>query len=102
MSAAKNVYKIKSKVFLYPGMAGWHFICVPKEQSEDINKRFGARKRGWGSLPVLVTLGKTSWKTSIFPDKKSGSYLLPLKADVRKKEGVLSGDKVIFLIEVRA
>lgn len=82
-------------------MAGWYFLSVPKKDSEDIKKRFGKKQRGWGSLPVVVTLGKTSWKTSIFPDKKSGSYLLPLKADVRKKEGIFSGDKVSFSIEIK-
>ena len=82
-------------------MAGWHFLSVPKKDSEDIKKRFGKKQRGWGSLPVVVTLGKTVWKTSIFPDKKSGSYLLPLKADVRKKEGIFSGDKVSFSIEIK-
>lgn len=96
-----NLYKIKSEVWLYPGMAGWHFMSIPRTEGEDIKKRFGAKKRGWGSLPVVVILGKTSWKTSIFPDKQSGSYLLPLKAHVRKKEGIFSGDKVNFSIEIK-
>lgn len=98
----KNIFKIKSEVWLYPGMAGWHFLGIPKKQSILIKKYFGSIKRGWGSLPVMVTLGKTSWKTSIFPDKKSGAYLLPLKALVRKKEGVCSGDFVSFVIKILA
>jgi Domain of unknown function (DUF1905) len=96
-----NLYKMKSEVWLYPGMAGWHFVSVPKKDGKDIKKRFGKKQRGWGSLPVVVTLGKTIWKTSIFPDKHSGSYLLPLKALVRKNEGVLSGDKVSFSLEIK-
>lgn len=83
-------------------MAAWHFIGVPKKQSEEIKKRFGTRARGWGSLPVQVTLGKTIWKTSIFPDKRSGTYILPLKADVRKKEGVSYDDSVSFVLEIKA
>ncbi|MEK7132256.1 MAG: DUF1905 domain-containing protein [Patescibacteria group bacterium] len=97
----KNKYKIKSEVWLYPGMAGWHFMSVPKKQSEEIRKLFGAMKRGWGSLPVMVTIGKTSWKTSIFPDKKVNAYLLPLKANVRKKENVSAGDIITFSLEIR-
>lgn len=97
----KNVYKMKSEVWLYPGMVGWHFISVPKKQSEEIKKKFGGKQKGWGSFPVLVTLGKTSWNTSIFPDKKSATYLLPLKAEVRKKEGILKGDIVIFSLEIK-
>jgi hypothetical protein len=97
------VYKMKSEVWLYPSaMAAWHFISVSKKHAEDIKKRFGGNAKGWGSLPVIVTIGKTKWKTSIFPDKKSGTYLLPLKADVRKKEGIFKGDKIEFKIEVKA
>lgn len=96
----KKGYKMKSKVWLYPGMAGWHFLTVPKKESADIKKRYGAMKRGWGSLPVEVTLGKSMWKTSIFPDSKAGAYLLPLKAKVRKAEGVFADDVVTFSITI--
>lgn len=96
-----SLYKVKSKVWLYPGAAAWHFVSIPKKQSDDIKKRFATVKRGWGSLRVVVTLGKTSWKTSIFPDKRSGEFLLPLKADVRKKEGIQYDDTVSFLLNVK-
>jgi hypothetical protein len=95
-----NFYTLKSEVWLYPGMAGWHFMSVPKKQTEDIKKRFDSKTRGWGSLPVTVAIGKTTWKTSIFPDKKSGMYLLPLKAEIRKKEKIQSNDIVTFSIEI--
>lgn len=97
----KYKYKIKSEVFAYPGMSGWYFVSIPKKQSLEIKKDFGGLKRGWGSIPVLVTIGKTSWTTSIFPEKKSGTYLLPLKAQVRKKEKIFGGDLVNFSIEIK-
>jgi len=95
-----NQYKFKSNVWLYPGMAGWHFVSIPQDISEDIKNHFGGMKRGWGSLPVMVTVGTTNWKTSIFPDKKAGGYLLPLKAQMRKKEGIVADDKIELLLEV--
>jgi hypothetical protein len=95
-------HEIHAKVWLYPGMAGWHFVTIPAAQSTEIKMLHGAMKRGWGSLPVVATVGRTSWKTSIFPDKKSGAYLLPLKADVRKNEKIVVGDTVALSIEVRA
>lgn len=97
---AKSCYILTSNVWQYPGMAGWHFISVPKKESAEIKKKFGGNARGWGSLPVMVTLGTTSWKTSIFPDKQSGTYLLPLKAQVRKKEAIFARDSVSFSIEI--
>lgn len=95
-----NQYKFKSSVWLYPGMTGWHFVTVLKDISEDIKHNFGDRKRGWGSFLVVATIDKTSWKTSIFPDKKAGGYLLPLKAEVRKKEGIRADDEIMVTLEI--
>lgn len=91
---------VKSKVWLYPGMAGWQFVTIPKKHSKIITETFGAMKRGFGSLPVAVTIGATKWKTSIFPDKKIGAYLLPLKAEVRKKENIKVGDELTLVLEI--
>jgi hypothetical protein len=95
-----NQYKIEEKVWLYPGETPWHFVSVPKKQAAEIKKKFGGNAKGFGSLPVSVIIGKTKWKTSIFPEKKTGEYLLPLKAEVRKKEGIVNGDSIRFLIEI--
>jgi Domain of unknown function (DUF1905) len=96
-----NQFTMQAKVWLYPGMAGWHFITIPEDVSEEIKDRFGDKKRGWGSLPVEVTVGTTTWKTSIFPDKQAQTYLLPIKSDVRKKEGIAADTSVTLLLEIR-
>ncbi len=98
MPTAKNSYSIRAKVFKWQGQAAWHFIGVPKKESEEIKKHFGSASKGWGSLPVIVTLGETSWNTSIFPDRKLGVYLLPLKSAVRKKECISEGSIVKIAI----
>ena len=82
-------------------MGGWRFLGLPQKDGKEIKEKFGKQAKGWGSLPVLVTIGTTTWKTSIFPDKKSGTYLLPLKAEVRKKEGIVDKEKVSFTIQLR-
>jgi hypothetical protein len=92
-------YTINGEVWLYPGMSGWHFVGIPKKESEEIKKTCKI-KIGFGSIPVIVRLGKTIWKTSIFPDKKSGTYLLPLKSEIRKKENIISGDVVPLTIQI--
>lgn len=96
-----NRYRIRAKVWLYPGMAGWYFVTLPRSQSQAIKSLFGVMQRGWGSLPVTVTAGKTSWATSIFPDQRAGAYLLPLKAEVRKKERIAAGDSITLWVEIR-
>jgi len=95
-------YYIKSKIWLWQAQKGsWHFATVPKEVAEDIRKMFGYLAAGWGSIPVELTIGQSTWKTSIFPDKKSGTYIIPLKSDIRKKENLKEGDEVEIDILVR-
>ena len=67
----EKIYKIKAKVWIFPGDTPWHMVTLPKVTAKNIDFYFAHAKRGWGSLPVHVTLGKTNWKTSIFTDKKS-------------------------------
>lgn len=102
----KASYEFKARVWLYPGPpaggGSWHFITVPKKESEEIKKRFGQNRRGFGSLPVVVKIGKTSWKTSIFPHSKVGAYLFPLKAEIRRKEGIALDDVVSLTMEIRS
>ncbi len=93
-------YNIAAEVWLYPGMAGWHFVTIPPNVSAEIKARFGKHRVGWGSVPVTITLGKSTWKTSIFPDKKAVGYLLPLKADIRKKEGITVGENISVIMVV--
>jgi hypothetical protein len=97
----RPVYKMQAKVWLYPGPAGWHFVTLPRKQSDEIRSSFRSARGGWGSMPVIASIGETSWNTSIFPDKKSGAYVLPLKASVRAKEKIEIGQVVAFTIEIR-
>jgi hypothetical protein len=82
------VYTTSGKVFRYGGEASWWFFPIPKNMSAEIKKAHHAHARGWGSIRVMVTIGTTTWHTSVFPDRKSGQYLLPLKAKVRTLEDI--------------
>jgi hypothetical protein len=48
---------------------------------------------------VHVRIGETVWATSVFPEKVSGSYLLPVKKAVRDREGIDDGDTVTVRLE---
>ena len=67
----------------YPGADGWHFASLPAEISVDITDLTAGTRRGFGSVRVAVTVGATSWRTSLFPDSTTGAYLLPVKKAVR-------------------
>nr|WP_316655362.1 DUF1905 domain-containing protein [uncultured Gellertiella sp.] len=88
-------------LWLYPGKAAWHFLTLPEAEGGLIRMATGPR-HGFGSVRVLASIGATSWKTSIFPDKASGSFLLPVKAEVRKREKLVAGVPVPVSLIVNA
>lgn len=88
-----------AEVWEATGKAAWSFVTLPVDTAEDI-RYFSGPRRGWGSVRVEVTLGKSRWKTSLFPDNKRNSYLLPLKAAVRKAEKIGTGDTVQFELQM--
>ncbi len=95
-------FAFRASVFPYPGMAAWRFVSIPRHISDEIKIKFGKIQKGWGSIPVLVRVAGTEWETSIFPDKKSQCYLLPMKLEVRKKENIMDGDMVSISLRVRS
>ena len=96
----KAVYKIRGKVWLYHGIGGWHFVNLSAKQSSMIRALFSNEARPFGSIPISVTIGKTQWRTSLFPDKKTNSYLFAIKADVRHKEHITTDDIIIAKIQI--
>ena len=99
---AKKKYTVTSKVKRWVGeMAAWHFAGVSGKKADEIREKYGKNHKEFGSIPVEVTIGKTTWKTSIFRDNRSKSYLLPIKASVRKAEGVYDGDEITFILELQ-
>lgn len=73
--------------------APWHFVTLPHELADDIAE-MAPRKPGFGSVRVEVTIGNTTWKTSLFPDNRARSYVLPIRKDVRQREELAAGDEV--------
>ena len=98
---ATSIYAFKAKVIKYPGMDGWYFLLLPKTVSTKIDKdRKGVRRKGWGSIPVNVSIDKLKWKTSIFPDKRSATYLLPFKSAMRLKLRAEKNDVLKLSLEI--
>lgn len=80
-------------------MGSWHFVTVPEEQSAEIRAEAFAGPRGFGSVRVEATINGVAWRTSVFP-QKSGGYLLPVKAGVRRKAGIAAGDEVTVKLKL--
>ncbi len=88
-----TAYEFGAELWRYPGGAAWYFVTLPTDVADDIAEAVPHR-RGFGSVPVAVTVGATTWQTSLFPDTKAASYVLPIKRGVRTAESLADGDDV--------
>lgn len=94
-------FAVIARLWKYTDKGAWFFVTLPVETARSIENAYGPRRRGWGSIPVTVQIGISTWQTSIFPDKGSGSYLLPLKKSVREREQLKEDDMVSLVIRLR-
>jgi hypothetical protein len=88
-----------AKIWFWRGPAPWYFVTIPETQSLDIKAISGWVTYGWGVIPVSVQIGKTAWRTSLFP--KDGRYIVPIRASVRDAENLDLDDEVTVRLNVR-
>ncbi len=86
------------------GTGAWHFLTIDGAAGEALSatalmRRLEKSIGGFGSLKVTATIGDSTFSTSLFPSKELG-WLLPVKASVRKAEGVSEGDVVEVELDV--
>ncbi len=95
-------YEFDAELWLWDARKtdSWTFVSLPPEMADEVLELAGPVARGFGSLRVEVTVGTTTWRTSVFPDSKARTYVLPVKKAVRAAEGVESGDTVHVRLEV--
>lgn len=77
----------------------WHFITLPDEAADEIRFEAAGLRGGFGSIRVEVIVGDSRWRTSLFPDKKSESFLLPVKKVIRVAEDLEVGQSVAVSLE---
>lgn len=104
-----KTYKFKSRVIVWNAgnqekkddSSSWRFARVPENISKEIKEmQKGRLRRGWGAVYARVKVGKTKWTTSVFPDRRSATYILPLKKQIRYEENLYDGDEFKFTVEV--
>lgn len=91
-------YTFNGIVWKFTGQSGWYFITVPKDISAEIRTHSKWQEEGWGRLHIQATIHQTQWQTAIWFDTKHDSYLLPIKAEMRKKHVIKEGDELDITI----
>jgi hypothetical protein len=72
----------------------WFFVSVPFAEADAIDAYVGSNAKGFGSVPVEVTIGATTFKTSLFPSKEQETFVLPVKKQVRTANKLVEGSDV--------
>jgi hypothetical protein len=91
--------EFRGNIWYWRGPAPHHFVTVPEEQSEDLKALSEFVTYGWGMIPVVARIGKSEWKTSLFP--KNGAYIVPIRLSVREAENLDVGDTVTVQLKVQ-
>lgn len=87
------------EIWFWKGPAPWYFVTVPPQECHELKAISGMVTYGWGMIPVQVRIGHSEWTTSLWP--KDGSYIVPIKASIRKAEQLAEGDNVTVQLDVR-
>lgn len=105
---ARKKFRFGSKVIVWRegynegnDKGAWRFVRVPEDISVKIKEmQKGRLRRGWGAVYAKVKIGKSEWATSIFPDRHSDTYILPLKKQIRYEENLYDGNYISISIEI--
>lgn len=91
-------FEFESAVIYWRGPQPYFYAPVPPEHVDDLRRVARLVTYGWGCVPVEATVGGVAFRTSLFP--KDGTYLLPIKAAVRRKTGITAGDVIAVDIKI--
>lgn len=86
------------EVVWWRGPAPYHFVALPGPEADRLRVVASRVTYGWGCIPATVTLGATTFTTSIFP--RDGGFMVPVKVAARRAEGVELGDDVTLVVTV--
>jgi hypothetical protein len=96
----KIKYEFTAKVWQHNSAAAWYFVSLPTNLAHEIRTQLKWQEEGWGRLKVIASIGGSEWKTAIWFDTKHNTYLLPLKAEIRKKEKVEQDIEIVATVWV--
>ena len=97
---AKINYNFSAKLWKSGEQGGWYFISLPNDISKEIRENLKWQEEGWGRMKATAKVENLEWDTAIWFDKKKDTYLLPIKADIRKKVNLKLNQVLIVNISI--
>jgi len=97
----QSVLKLHGRVRSFHSHGGWHYIEVPEAVVDQLRTQAIGRREFWGSIPIHVTLGATTWPTSVMCSRNPEFHFVPINKSVRLDEHVTEGVVVSVSLTAR-
>ena len=81
----KIKYEYSAQMWKHNSPGGWYFVSLPKTLSKEIRENLKWQEEGWGRMKAFAQIGDLLWESAIWFDTKLDTYILPIKAEIRKK-----------------
>ncbi len=94
----KIQYTFSGKLWQHDSPGGWFFVSLPEHISKEIRENLHWQEEGWGRMKASAAIGKLEWDTAIWYDRKRNTYLLPVKADIRRKADLKLDEAIVVSI----
>ncbi len=94
------VYRFSAELYAWAARVdSWVFVNLPHDVADEIEDAAPEPRRGFGAVKVEVTVGDTTWRTSVFPSNEAQTLVLPVKRAVLRAEGLAAGDTAEFVLQ---
>jgi hypothetical protein len=91
-------FRFTAALWEWRGPAPFYFLSLPVELADEIKAAASVLSYGWGMIPVVATIQGLDFKTSMF--SKNGTYVLPVKNEVRLPLGLAVDDLLEVTIKL--
>lgn len=96
----KIKYEYQTEMWKHNASGGWHFTALPQNLSKEIRENLKWQEEGWGRMKASAQIGELMWETAIWFDTKMGTYILPIKAGIRKKGNLKINETIEMILWV--
>jgi hypothetical protein len=93
-------FSFTAQILYWRGPSPFFFAPIPLDQAPALRRAAKSVTYGWGVVPVEASIAGVAFTTSLFP--KDETYLLPIKAAVRRKANITAGDVIAVEMVVGA
>lgn len=95
-----NNFKIKSRVWKWPGNINVYFVSLDKKISKKIKDKYIKKAYGSGFIKIRVCIKKQTYETALFPFSKESIYLIPINKKIRTGLGIYDQDFINLVFEI--